>query len=185
MRCLERLFRRAGLALAMSQGFHPKPRVTFPLALAVGIEGKDEVMEFELTETPAAGELLRRLAPQAPPGLVFRSVEVLPPGSRKARPRSAEYEALIPVARRDGLDERIGRLWAASSWPWQRPARDAVIDLRADLEALSLAEGRLHMRLRSGPEARTGPRDVLAALDLADLEQQGAALIRTTVELDS
>ena len=45
MRCLERLFRRAGLALSFSEGFHPKPRMTFPLALAVGIEGVDEVME--------------------------------------------------------------------------------------------------------------------------------------------
>ena len=50
MRCLERVFRRAGLALGFSQGFHPKPRMTFPLALAVGIEGLDEVMEVELAE---------------------------------------------------------------------------------------------------------------------------------------
>ena len=67
MRCFERLFRRAGLALSFSQGFHPKPRMTFPLALAVGIEGIDEVMEVELAETSRGGAF-RRLAPQAPPG---------------------------------------------------------------------------------------------------------------------
>ena len=68
MRCLERLFRRAGLALGMSEGFHPKPRMTFPSALAVGIEGIDEVMEFELAEPLAAAELLRRLAAAGPAG---------------------------------------------------------------------------------------------------------------------
>ncbi len=50
MRCLERVFRRAQLALGFSQGFHPKPRMTFPSALAVGIEGLDEVMEVELAD---------------------------------------------------------------------------------------------------------------------------------------
>ena len=160
MRCLERLFRRAGLALAMSQGFHPKPRVTFPLALAVGIEGLDEVMELELTETPAADELLRLLSRQAPPGLVFRSLEVLATGSRKARPRSAVYQAMIPAPRRAGLEERIGRLWAASSWPWQRPRRRAMIDLRADLESLSLQAGMLQMRLRGARRPRRTARRV-------------------------
>jgi len=84
MRCLERLFRRAGLPLAMSQGFHPKPRMTFPSALALGIEGVDEVLELELTESPPAEELLQRLTPHAPPGLG-------PKSSRKAprRPGSA------------------------------------------------------------------------------------------------
>ncbi len=39
---LERLFRRAGLSLGMSGGYRPKPRLNFPLALAVGIEGRRE-----------------------------------------------------------------------------------------------------------------------------------------------
>jgi uncharacterized protein (DUF2344 family) len=85
MRCLERLFRRANLALGMSQGFHPKPRLTFPLALAVGIEGLDEVMELELAETITGEEVLQRLLAQAPAGLTFHSVEVLPEGCPKAQ----------------------------------------------------------------------------------------------------
>ena len=83
MRCLERLFRRAGLALSFSEGFHPKPRMTFPLALAVGIEGVDEVMELELAETTTADELLRRFTPHAPPGLVFRRWKCCPRAARK------------------------------------------------------------------------------------------------------
>ncbi len=151
MRCLERLFRRAGLDLGMSQGFHPKPRLTFPLALAVGIEGDDEVMEVELTETPQPEGLLRRLSQHVLPGLAFRSLEVLPPGSRKARPCSASYQVPLPPSRRAGLEERIARLWAAASWLWQRQRSNAVIDLRADLQSLTLAADALQMRLRAGP----------------------------------
>jgi radical SAM-linked protein len=44
MRVWERLFRRAGVALSMTEGFHPKPRINFPSALAVGIAGMDELL---------------------------------------------------------------------------------------------------------------------------------------------
>ena len=185
MRCLERLFRRAGLALSMSQGFHPKPQMTFPLALAVGIEGCDEVMELEMTESPPAEELLARLRPQAPAGLQLRSAEILPPGTRKARIRSATYQVAVPLSRRAGLEESIHRLLAASSYPIRRPNRSVPVDLRASLLTLSLGEEVLEMQLRTDAGGSAGPRDVLAALGLENLEHEGVHLTRTAVEIDS
>jgi radical SAM-linked protein len=184
MRCLERLFRRAGLALAMSQGYHPKPQMTFPSALAVGIEGRDEVMEVELTESPEADALLARLRPQAPAGLEIVSAEILPPGSRKARVRSAVYQIAVGPSRRAALEESVGRLLAADCWPARRPRRATPIDLRASLLALSLSGDVLEMRLGTSGDGSAGPRDVLAALGLEDLEPQGARLARTAVELE-
>jgi radical SAM-linked protein len=183
MRCMERLFRRAGLALGMSQGFHPKPRMTFPLALAVGIEGDDEVMELELAEDTGAEEVLARLRAQAPAGLGFASVEVLPPGSRKARAQSATYQAAVPPPRCAGLSERIDRLLESASCPVRRPHRDTPVDLRTSLEALALRGNVLEMRLRTDQGAAAGPRDVLAVLGLEDLEHEGAHLRRTSVEI--
>ena len=45
----------------MSEGFHPKARMSFPLALSLGIEGLDEVMEVEFRESLAAEEIGSRL----------------------------------------------------------------------------------------------------------------------------
>lgn len=186
MRSMERLFRRAGLALAMSQGFHPKPRMTFPLALAVGIEGIDEVMELDLAESYAAEELLERLASHAPPGLTIKSVELLPPGGKKARVRRVTYQVPIPPARREGLPERIARLLEAPSVRVARPRRAEPLDLRPLLEELRLQQGILAMRLRTPQEGNAGPREVLGALGLADLEsQEGVHLTRTAVEIDA
>jgi radical SAM-linked protein len=185
MRCFERLFRRAGLALGMSEGFHPKPRMTFPSALAVGIEARCEVMELELTESPAAEELLARLSAQAPPGLHLGPVEVLPLGARKARVCAAVYRVPVPPARCAGLEERISALLAAESCLVRRPTRAAAIDLRGSLESLSLQEGVLEMRLRTDVSGSAGPRDVLGALGLDDLERDGIHLTRTAVEIDS
>jgi radical SAM-linked protein len=185
MRCLERLFRRVGLKLSFSEGFHPKPRMTFPLALAVGIEGLDEVMEVELAEKYTAEELLRRLAPQAPPGLSFRAVEVLPEGSRKAQVHGASYEVPIPPEYQPGLPEQIHHLLAAASWPIERAHGRAPIDLRPLLSELALRAGVLEMRIRVDRRGSVGPREVLGALGLADLEPQGVHLRRTAVEVST
>jgi len=184
MRCFERWFRRTGLPLKMSEGFHPKPRMAFPAALAVGIEGIEELMEVELTEARSAEWLVQRLAEHAPPGLKVNSLEVLPPGAKKARLRSCSYRIPIPPEHAPGLPGRIDRLWSSPSWPLWRPNRPAPLDLRAWLEDLRFGEGVLQMRLRVGSEASAGPRDVLAALELSGLEREGVWLSRTAVELD-
>src|SRR4028119_2220334 len=80
MRCLERTLRRAALPMAQSQGFNPRPKVVFPLALGLGIEGLREVVELELAEPIGPAEVLRRLAAAAPPGLVFFEAEAVGPG---------------------------------------------------------------------------------------------------------
>src|SRR5947209_16639371 len=69
MHVWERMARRARVAIAHSQGFHPQPRMVFALSLALGIEGAREVLELELTERLESEALRERLAAQAPPGL--------------------------------------------------------------------------------------------------------------------
>jgi radical SAM-linked protein len=184
MRCFERLFRRAELPLGMSQGFHPKPRVTFPLALAVGIEGAEEVMELELAEPLSAEDVLTRLKAQAPRGLTPLSVEILPPDAKKARVRSASYQTPIPPPWDIALGERIDRLMAQSTFTINRAHGRSPIDLRPMLEDLFFSDGILSMRLRIEQEGSVGPRDVLAALELMDLESHGAHLTRTSVLLN-
>jgi len=43
---LQRAFRRAGVAVAQSQGFHPKMLISYGPALALGMEGRNELLEF-------------------------------------------------------------------------------------------------------------------------------------------
>lgn len=185
VRLMERLFRRAGLALGMSEGFHPKPRMSFPSALAVGIEGRDEVMELELADNYTTDELAERLRRHTLPGLEFHTLEVLAAGTPKAQLCSATYEVSIPLPRHAGLADRIARLQAAASWPIDRPRGRSSLDLRRFVEEVAFADGVLRMRLRIDPQGCAGPRDVLAALELTDLEHQGSCLTRTTVELQS
>jgi radical SAM-linked protein len=156
--------------------------MTVASALAVGIAGCEEVVEFELSETCTAEEIRRRLE-QCQPPFAISALEVLPPGTAKAQVRSASYEVQVPPARRAGLEGRVATLRSHVSYPIVRPGRHAPVDLAEQLEELAFAGDRLHMRLRVGQQGSAGPRDVLSALELLDLEQDGVCLMRTAVEL--
>jgi len=182
-RTIERLLRRAELSLSMSEGFHPKPRISFPSALALGIRGADEILQIELTDRPDAGELLDRLRKQAPPGLVLKSLELLPDGAKKPRVEFASYEFPVPAERQAALDAKVAEILALASLCVERPGRSEPIDLRADIDRLELVDGTLQMRLRVSEGANARPQEVLEALRLADLLEEGCYLTRSEVTL--
>src|SRR6202042_3608741 len=74
MHVVERMMRRAEIPFAVSQGFHPQPRMVFALSLALGVVGLSEVLELELSRPLDAEEVLRRLNAAAPIGLEFLSI---------------------------------------------------------------------------------------------------------------
>jgi radical SAM-linked protein len=188
MRCLERALRRARLPVAVSQGFNPRPKAVFALALALGIEGQREVLELELTDPLEPVEVRRRLTEVAPPGLVFMEAEAVPPG-RAARVEAVQYALLIPPVRQSAAQKALADLIADESRPYtrHRPDRTVEIDLRpfvlgADLDP----EGVLRLRLRMTPSGSSArPEEVIDTLGLRDLLDTGAILARTEVELTS
>ena len=128
MRAWERLLRRAGVPLGMTEGFHPKPRMNFPSALAVGIAGLDEVVEIELSAPWSAEQLREALAPHLPPGLSVEQVEVMPARARQgAGGRAWTFEAPVPAERQAAAAERVAWLLAAAVVRDRaRRARDAA-----------------------------------------------------------
>lgn len=182
-RTLERMFRRAGLPLSMSEGFHPKPRISFPLALAVGIAGLDEVLELELTEERSAEDVLDTLRSAAPPGLCFTSAEVMPPGTRKTQVRRVTYEVPLPAERRSAAHSAAVALLAEATHPVERETSRHPVDLRSYVESLAVVDGTLRFDVKVTGEGSARPREVLEAVGLTDLEQHGLCLTRTRVEV--
>jgi radical SAM-linked protein len=183
MRTWERLFRRAAVPLGMTEGFHPKPRMNFPSALAVGIAGSNEMLEVELSEAWSAERLAAAIAAQAPPGLDVLQVEIMPPGSKKAQAVGVTFAVWVPETRRAAAAERIASFLAETSHEVTREGRSTPLDLRPLVEQLSLDDGTLTMRLRVDREGSARPREVLAAVGLDDLESEGQILTRTHVEI--
>ena len=98
VRHLPRAFRRAGLEIYYSKGFHPKPGLSFGPALGLGIPSLGEWLDVKLVETVSAGDLLRRLRAVSPTGVEFLTAEALgdgdPPLGRAIT--QAHYAVLLP-----------------------------------------------------------------------------------------
>lgn len=187
MRCLERLLRRADLPVAQSQGFNPRPKVTFALALALGIEARDEVMDLELTGPMAPSAVLERLRAESPTGLEFLRAEAVPAGrAHSARVASALYRLAVPEDRRDEARVAVSELLASESRRYlrHRPERSFEVDLRPFVLSAEVApEGDLVFRLKVTPEGSARPEEVIDSLGLKDLLGRGAVLIREEIEL--
>ena len=172
--------------MAVSQGFNPRPKVMFTLALALGIEGRREVVELELAEPMEPAEVLRPpRRPVAAGPRMARGRGRRPRPRRPGRRRSATVLD-VPADRRDAAPRRLADLLAADRWPYtrHRPDRTVEIDLRpfvlgADLDAA----GTLRFRLKMTPSGSARPEEVVDALGLRDLLGRGAVLARTDVEL--
>lgn len=68
---LERAFRRAGLKIAFSQGYHPKMLMTHGPALPLGMAAGAEAMEFRAMEEIDEAGFLKKLNSRLPEGLQF------------------------------------------------------------------------------------------------------------------
>jgi radical SAM-linked protein len=78
-RMWERAFRRASVPLALSEGFSPRPKVSFGLALSTGHESLGEYLDVELAPgtTLDLDELPDRLTPALPVGLDVQAAVAL------------------------------------------------------------------------------------------------------------
>jgi radical SAM-linked protein len=188
MRCLERLLRRAAIPVAVTQGFSPRPKITFALAMGLGIEGLGEVVDLELTEPHDPGELMGRLAAASPPGLEWLEARALEPSAPAPRPAWAEYEIPVPEARRAPVAQALEVLLLSESRIVTRRRPDKRREVEFDMRPLLLdasltAGGSLRVRLKASPDGSVRPEEVLEALGARDLLDGGAFLTRTRVEL--
>jgi len=146
-RIWERAMRRAGLPVATSTGFTPRPRLSFGLALPTGAESVAEYLDVELldgavTEDDLAG-LPARLDEVLPVGFRVLLAATLPPGSGSLQDAvtSVTWELSAPA----GVDVAAAatRLLAADRLPLERERKGErrVDDVRPSILALSAGDG--------------------------------------------
>jgi radical SAM-linked protein len=199
MRTFERMLRRAEIPFRRSQGFHPKPRLTFALSLPLGVVGCAELADVELDRHLPIEEIRQRLLSQAPPGLEIHSVEYVD-RRRTAQVRRLCYRVAIPPERRGSVAARIAAIQVADDL-WVERKRPPVrrVNLRPFLSELRIVESDQSEQRESGPrppacpflemelwlkrEGTARPEEVLALLGLEDLIEAGTVLERVWLEL--
>ncbi len=178
LRTFYRLFTRSELPLHYTQGFHPKPKVSFGPPLPVGVESLAEEVDLLLVrelEPEAVLTEMQRLMP-AEQGLVAAAVERCD-GRRsiQAERRGARWEAslatleLSPEAARAGLAEFEAQ---AEAWVEAERGKRASrrFDLRRLIERATVAGDALAFDLGSEEDGGT-VKPFLAAAALTGLSE--------------
>lgn len=74
---IERLLKIGGIKPSFTQGFHPRPKMTFGNALPLGMESFSDVFEFETEEDISDKDVFERLSKKVPIGFEIVSVETI------------------------------------------------------------------------------------------------------------
>jgi len=176
-RTWERVFRRARLPVAYSQGFNPRPRYQIAAALPVGVTGREELLDLWLLEALVPEDVLEQLQPVLPRGLeALDAAEVdLRAPSLQSQLRAASYRVVVSSQETvESIDARVQALMALPSVPRQRHHKGKwqTYDLRpliqnVDVEPGQEGEQLLLMRLQASPQGAGRPDEVLDVLGLS------------------
>jgi radical SAM-linked protein len=191
MKLFERAIRRAEIPIRMSEGFNPRPKFSYPIALAVGIEGLDEIVEMELSEWVRPSTLLDRLKSPLPPGIEITSVEPISPGESTYveevtyRVRLDNFPPSVIGGIKAKIDELLQRreilVYREKVGVKRRfDIRPSIIDITAGADFLDL-----RLQITSGGMAR--PEEVILALapelDSGETDCKLLEITRTKVKL--
>jgi radical SAM-linked protein len=175
MRVFELALRRSGLKVAHTQGFNPHPKVSFALALPLGVESLDEIVDIDIeheADAPSPESVVKQLGEQMPPGLRLLNAEIA-----TGRPRviAVEYECELAAdfAELDGLQNRLKAFLQSASHPFTRDRGKGKaprsLDARAFTQSATLDGSLLKFRLAFTQEGGMKPSDLLQVLQLDPL----------------
>jgi radical SAM family uncharacterized protein/radical SAM-linked protein len=194
MRVWERTLRRSGLPLALTQGFHPHPKMAFGPPLSVGMTSIAEYFDLEFSRPPAA-DLEETLSSLLPPGLsvtgwrpiLYKAASLMATvdfATYRVRLTDSFLESgeVSPDALEDLLLEGISGLLGATALVVRRPVADGVkeFDARLSLESLHPLPGTrsLEVGIRFTPKSTVRP-DELVHLVFPQADARLLAIERT------
>jgi radical SAM-linked protein len=170
VRTWERIIRRAGLPIAYSEGFNPRPRLAFAAALPVGCTSDGEVLDVILSSRCDLADVRAHLDSAVPAGIQVVDVAEVPYSAPalQTQTREAEFVVTLPVTESpEQLQARVQALLDAPSI--QRTRRDKTYDLRPlilDMWVEAAESGRavVAMRLKAEESGTGRPDEVVSAL---------------------
>jgi len=119
-RIWERAFRRAGVSVAYSQGFSPRPKLSFGLALSTGHESDAEYLDVELVDDRYVAEEAWGASGAAAKDLSEALTAALPTGMCVV--------AMAPITKGDSLQQAVvSCTWAVELDGVERAEADAWV----------------------------------------------------------
>jgi len=150
VRKLPRVFRRAGIGLKTSEGYNPKPLMSFSSALPLGMWSIQEAVDVVTLTQQEPTKLLEQLSAASPVGLKFLTAIPVENGERSLAKaiEASEYLVATPEGTSpDDLNRTIADKMNQENWLVERRSRKSgrmmEIDLKECVESLSVVDSSL------------------------------------------
>ena len=167
----ERTFRRSGLQLAYSHGFHPQPRLNLACALPLGFTSQCELLDAWLEQDLPILQIQESLTKALPPGIEIKDVNNIDLSAPSLQTQVLSAVYLITFFDRiSDLPSRLSRVSSAKQLPRMR--RNKSYDLRPLIENMSLLSVKetgnqvLRVELAARESATGRPEELLDELGL-------------------
>lgn len=170
-RSWERTFRRSGLPLEYSQGFHPQPHLNLACALPLGFTSQCELLDAWLEQNYSLDQVRSSVTAALPPGLEI--IDIVDIDDHIPALQTQVISAVYRITFRDDIPDvqnRIQRILNSDHLP--RIRRDKSYDLRSLIEGMTLEaqkddrhpEMRVQLAAREGATGR--PEELLAEMGI-------------------
>jgi radical SAM-linked protein len=181
-RMWERALRRAKVAVAYSEGFSPRPRISFGLALPTGAESLAEYLDVELTEPrPAWEDLASRLSAGLPSGLDVTAVCALEAGAPSLQHdvECCRWEITVPAAIGNASEVEKFLTSPTVVVTRQRKGQEVTDDIRPVVRSLQIDQSGTSQLLAA--ELATGSRGLRPSelLDALGMDISEARMVRS------
>jgi radical SAM-linked protein len=139
-RAWERSLRKAQVPLAYSEGFSPRPRISFGLALPTGAESLAEYLDVDVLEPQQPEGLEERLTVALPEGMEVTGAAPVGVGEPSLQHDVVACRWRVEVPDQPGQAEAVERFLASGSviMTRQRKGQDVTDDVRPAVLSLAL-----------------------------------------------
>ncbi|MDR4497231.1 MAG: TIGR03936 family radical SAM-associated protein [Candidatus Scalindua sp.] len=184
MKLFERAIRRAEIPIKMSEGFNPRPKIIFPLALPVGIKGADEKLGLVLSECLSVDDVESRLKEQLPEGIQIISVELV---SNRQSSIVSDITYRVKLKNEIVLETiKIEEFLSRSVIYTQRNGKKQLFDIKPSIINVTVNSEFITLDLKMTPKGMARPEEVLSCLGLkVGKDYVITDMVRTRVNLSS
>jgi radical SAM family uncharacterized protein/radical SAM-linked protein len=179
VRLFIRACRRARMDLVYSGGYHPMPKVSFAVALPVGIESLAEIVDIQVRNVKNTSQTIQVLNSELPSGIRVLSMEEISANAPPPRIRESYFHIKLNGSFTKG---NLDKFLRANTYPVIRQRGDAerTVDIRSQVKALSpLSRDEIELVVRHGRSPGMRPAEIMREiLDLSDAQLEGMRILK-------
>ena len=180
VRAFVRAFKRAGVSLVYSKGYHPMPKLSFAAALPVGTESLHETLEVQWHDSGSGRRLRDKIGEQLPSGLEIKTLEVLEREAVSLKSKEIQYEISFHGVKAG--EDRLEQFLASDFFPVTKKGKkgDRKIDARAQVKSAYFNTGStMHLALKPMEGPALKPVEIIQGMfHLSDEDLDGVGVLK-------